>query len=314
MNGPAERQRPPRLPRRGAGAELHQGRREARRFAVGAQPHHPRPRGAARPPAADPHHAQRRADRGRRTAAPDRRAALRRDRRRAGGAERASREARRHDPHHGRRACGRSGPLARPGDASAALSRHQGRDHRRLRPDRHRRGALRRRRPARRAGGEGHDRRAHRPGHAHGGRRSAFILRETDGPEEAAGPDGPRLHQSALADLRRTLRLGIREARARAEGAGRRAAGVQQHRPETERGTGRAAASPICRRIVVQHAPRRRTARSGCSTTGVRPFQAITSITRAAANPRRPSPCWSTRCATEAERSRSGLTCRTARR
>ena len=58
------------------------------------------------------------------------------------------------------------------------LSRHQGRDHRRLRPDRHRRRALRRRRAPRRAGGEGHDRGAHRPGHAHGGRRRAVLFRE----------------------------------------------------------------------------------------------------------------------------------------
>ena len=54
---------------------------------------------------------------------------------------------------------------------------HQGRDHRRLRPDRHRRRALRRRRPARRAGGQGHDRRAHRAGHAHGGRRRTGLFR-----------------------------------------------------------------------------------------------------------------------------------------
>ena len=75
------------------------------------------------------------------------------------------------------------------------LSRHQGRDHRRLRPDRHRRGALRRGRSARRAGRKGHDCRADRPGHAHGGRRSAFILRKAVEPEETAGPHGPRLHQ-----------------------------------------------------------------------------------------------------------------------
>ena len=44
------------------------------------------------------------------------------------------------------------------GEAAAGLSRHQGRDRRRLRPDRHRRRALRRRRPPRRAGRQGHDR------------------------------------------------------------------------------------------------------------------------------------------------------------
>ena len=48
-------------------------------------------------------------------------------------------------------------------------------------------------------------------------------------------------------------------------------------------------------------APRRRDGSSGCSTTGARPFRATTSTTRAAGNPRRPSPCWSMRCATAAE-------------
>ena len=57
-------------------------------------------------------------------------------------------------------------------------------------------------------------------------------------PEDTARPHGPRLHQSALADLWRTLRLGVREARARAEGASRRAVGVQHHRLEIERGAG----------------------------------------------------------------------------
>jgi DNA-binding transcriptional LysR family regulator len=38
-----------------------------------------------------------------------------------------------------------------------------------------------------------------------------------------------------------------------------------------------------------------------CSPIGVRPFQATTSTTRAAGNPRRPSPCWWTRCATALE-------------
>ena len=40
-------------------------------------------------------------------------------------------------------------------------------------------------------------------------------------PRQAAGPDGPQLHQHPPADLWRTLRLGIREGRARAEGARR---------------------------------------------------------------------------------------------
>ena len=40
---------------------------------------------------------------------------------------------------------------------------------------------------------------------------------------------------------------------------------------------------------------------SGCSPTGARPSRATTSTTRAAASPRRPSPCWSRRCATGVE-------------
>src|SRR2546425_3594994 len=57
--------------------------------------------------------------------------------------------------------------------------------------------------------------------------------------EEAAGPHGPRLHQSPLAHVRRTLRVGVREERARAEGACRRAARVQRQRPDAQGGIGR---------------------------------------------------------------------------
>ena len=39
----------------------------------------------------------------------------------------------------------------------------------------------------------------------------------------------------------------------------------------------------------------------GARRIGARLTRATTSITRAAANPRRPSPCWSTRCATDAD-------------
>ena len=65
----------------------------------------------------------------------------------------------------------------------------------------------------------------------------------------AAGPEGgftEELHETdALADLWRPLRLGIREIRARAEGAGRKAVGVQQYRPEAECGAGRPSASAL---------------------------------------------------------------------
>ena len=77
------------------------------------------------------------------------------------------------------RACGRHDPLAEAVKAPAGISGHQGRDHRRLWPDRHRGPALRRRRAQRRAGGEGHDRRAHRAGHAHGGRGRPVLFRRS---------------------------------------------------------------------------------------------------------------------------------------
>ena len=109
---------------------------------------------------------------------------VRRDRRRAGRPQRASGEARRHHPHHGRRARGRSDPLACPGDAPAALPRYQGGADHRLWPDRHRRGALRRRRSSRRAGGEGHDRRAHRSGLPQGRRWRAFVFRKRTRPKK----------------------------------------------------------------------------------------------------------------------------------
>ena len=108
------------------------------------------------------------------------------------------------------------------------LPGHQGRDRRRLRPDRHRRRALRRRRAPRRAGRQGHDRRADRPGPAHGGGRLAGLLRRArHGPQTPARSRRPRLHQPAAADLRRALCLGVREGRARAQRAGRGPAGVQ---------------------------------------------------------------------------------------
>ena len=74
--------------------------------------------------------------------------------------------------------------------------------------------ALRRWRAIRRASGEGHDRGAHRAGHAHGGRRRAVVFREAVAAEEAAGPDRPQLHQSAPADSWRAVRLGVRKSAA----------------------------------------------------------------------------------------------------
>src|SRR5438552_1964770 len=53
MNAARERQRPPRLSRRGARTELHQGGRKAGGFAIGVEPYHSRARGTTRPSIAD---------------------------------------------------------------------------------------------------------------------------------------------------------------------------------------------------------------------------------------------------------------------
>ena len=68
---------------------------------------------------------------------------------------------------------------------------------------------------------------------------AAGLLRAPAAAKGAARPDRSRLHHHPPADLRRTLCLGIRERQAQAEGAGRRAARVQQPRPEAGRGAGR---------------------------------------------------------------------------
>ena len=185
--------------------------------------------------------------------------------------------------------------------APAGLPGHQGRDHRRLWPDRHRGRALRRRRPARRAGGQGHDRRAHRAGHAHGGRRRAGLFR--------TGGRGRKTPQDLTAHSCINIRLptygglyawefekGGRELKVRVEGQ----LVFNNIALRLERGAGRVRPGLPARGSGAD-APRRRAARSGCWRTGARPFQATTSTTRAAGNPRRPSRCWSMRCATAVE-------------
>ncbi len=106
---------------------------------------------------------------------------------------------------------------------SCRLSRPEGRDRRRLRPRGHRRAALRHRRAPRRPGREGHDRRAHRAGHALCDRRRAELSGAAARPEGAAGPDAAQLHQPAPADPWRPARLGAAEGRSRAAGPRRRA-------------------------------------------------------------------------------------------
>src|SRR5882672_11450451 len=76
----------------------------------------------------------------------------------------------------------------------------------------------RRRRSSRRAGGKGHDCGAHPPRLSHGGRRRAFLFRQTPEAEAPEGLDRARLHQYPTADLWQHLRLGIRKARACTEG------------------------------------------------------------------------------------------------
>ena len=49
----------------------------------------------------------------------------------------------------------------------------------------------------RRTGGEGHDRRAHWAGHAHGGGRRAIVFQKKARAEQAAGSGRSQLHQSA---------------------------------------------------------------------------------------------------------------------
>ena len=98
---------------------------------------------------------------------------------------------------------------------------------------------LRRRRAPRRAGGEGHDCGTHRAGPAHGGGRDAVLLRNSKPLADAAGPDHPRLHKPTPADLWRPLCLGVRESPSTGEGARRGPVGVQHHRPDADRGTGR---------------------------------------------------------------------------
>ena len=73
--------------------------------------------------------------------------------------------------------------------------------------------------------GRGHDRGPDRAGHAHG--RRPLVSRRASQAAAPGGPHRPRLHQPAPADTRRIPRPGVREGRARTEGAGRGAVGVQ---------------------------------------------------------------------------------------
>ena len=181
--------------------------------------------------------------------------------------------------------------------AAARISRHQGRDHRRLRPDRHRRPALRRRR----ALGEqvAKDMVAVRIGPD---MRMAVVgapsyFKQAARAEDAAGP-GRRMTASICACRRCgglyawEFERGAREA----ESARRRPAGLQRHWPDAERGAGRAGPR-LCAGGLGAERIWPRAASNACLPTGARRFRAITSTIRAAASPRRPSRFWSRRCA-----------------
>ena len=57
--------------------------------------------------------------------------------------------------------------------------------------------------------------------------------------KESSGPDRSQLHQSAADDVRRALRLGVREGRTAAQGAGRGPARLQRPIPDAQCGAGR---------------------------------------------------------------------------
>ena len=156
--------------------------------------------------------------------------------------------------------------------------------------------AFRRRRAPRRAGGQGHDRRAHRAGHAHGRGRRAGLFRQAGRapkkPQDLVAHDCINLRLPTLGGLYAwEFEKGGRELKVRVEGqlifngttpmlqcgAGRIRPGLPAGRP------GAAESSPTAGWCA-------------CSRTGARPIPATTSIIRAAGNLRRPLTCWWTRC------------------
>lgn len=241
MNAPRGSGRARRLRRRRRGAQLHPRGGADGHVAIGAEPDGQAAGSAAWGAAADPHDAQRRGHRGRGAVAGVPEVRLRRNRDPTGRARRVTRPARRHDPDHRRPARRRHGAV--PGDraTAAGLSRRERRAFGRHRISRHRRRPLRRRSASGRTGREGHDRGAHRPGPTHGAGRRARLLRPETRAAHAARPDRPQLHQPAVPDPGRALRLGVREGRAGAERAGRGPAGLQRDpadRPGGLRGPG----------------------------------------------------------------------------
>ena len=292
MNGTRRHQRPDGLPCRRPGAQFHPRRRQARRLAVRAQPHHARSGGA---PGHSPAHPQTRSvsptEAGERLLA------------------RSARASRRSRP--------RSTPCRELRDKPAGTIRITAGEHAvdtvlwpRLEPllpefpdikveididygltdivaERYEAGVRLGEHVAK-------DMIAVRigPDWRHGRRRLTVLLRRPLAAGDAARPHRPSLHQPAAADLWRALCLGVREGRAelnvRVDGQL-----VFNSTPDPQAASP-GSAWPMCPRIWLRRISRRASS-SACLTTGARLSRATISITRAAASPRRPSPCG--RCA-----------------
>ena len=279
----------------GARAQLHEGRSETRRLAVGAEPHHPRARSAARRPAPDPHDAQRLADGGGRAPAAD-------------ASARGSRRSR--PSSRPTASCATSPPAPSAITATehaadtilvpklAPLLRHYPDIKVEIIIDYGLTDIVAERYDAGVRSGEqvAKDMIAVRIGPD---LRMAVVgappyFRKRPEPKTPQDLIEPQLHQPAPADPRRALRLGVREGRPRAARARRRPAHLQRHGQMLNAAlaglglayrAGEHGASTISPRA----------ASSACSRTGARPIRATTSTTRAAASCRPHSNCSSRR-------------------
>ena len=176
----------------------------------------------------------------------------------------------------------------------AGLPGHQGGDRHRLRPDRHRRGAARCRRPPRRDRGKGHDRGPHRAGHAHGGRRLARLLRRRPPPQT---PQDLTVHDCInlrTADPCAASTPGSSSKEGASSRSGSTGSSCSTTAPYAECGSGRLRPG-LSHRGAGAAVPRRWPACPGARELVPSPFPATTSTIRAAANLRRPLPCWSMR-------------------
>ena len=171
-------------------------------------------------------------------------------------------------------------------------------DHQRLHPDRHRRRPLRRWRAAGGAGRQGHDRRADRAGPRQIGRGGAGLLRRSAPSRRrraisrntpASISACPPMAASSSGISARTIRTSTS-----ASTAGSRSTPWRRSGRRPWMGW----VSPTFRTISWRR-PSRTAASCTFSRTGARLVPAITSTTRAAANPRRHSRLWWMRSVTE---------------